>query len=196
MQKVWDSVHSTQQIFRKLVNAFSFPGSKLSISNEVSGIEIKTLVSKPIIGLLLTILDSEVSFHISGEQLDLAVAEQQISQLTGARNVQLEEANFCILLSSNSMVADWSSIPEGNLEEPHLGATIIIETEWASREWEISGPGIQSSKKVDLGKQSDQWIPLRNEKNREFPLGVDVILVGKEGDIVALPRTTVIREVA
>jgi alpha-D-ribose 1-methylphosphonate 5-triphosphate synthase subunit PhnH len=51
----------------------------------------------------------------------------------------------------------------------------------------VPGAGLE----VGLGRE---WIAARAAKNREYPLGVDMIFVDPEGRVAALPRTTGVAE--
>ncbi|MDT8296906.1 MAG: phosphonate C-P lyase system protein PhnH, partial [Spirochaetaceae bacterium] len=102
---------------------------------------------------------------------------------------------------------------EGTLENPHLGATIIMElasfhsnddsnqvpfsaADGAadSAEWILSGPGIPGEKRLWTSGKS-HWMERRNSRNSEYPLGLDLVLIHSDGYAAALPRTTRINRV-
>jgi alpha-D-ribose 1-methylphosphonate 5-triphosphate synthase subunit PhnH len=82
----------------------------------------------------------------------------------------------------------------GHLEDPHRSATLIVQVPTLSRgnSWEITGPGVKDFKTIQLGLTTN-WDKVRAERNAEYPLGLDILLVEKGGKLMALPRTTQMR---
>ncbi|MCG8483376.1 MAG: phosphonate C-P lyase system protein PhnH, partial [Clostridia bacterium] len=70
-------------------------------------------------------------------------------------------------------------------------ATIVAEVNQITNERELilQGPGIEDKNelKVDL---NGHWVEKRRLKNIEYPLGVDMIMVDKNSNLVGIPRTT------
>jgi alpha-D-ribose 1-methylphosphonate 5-triphosphate synthase subunit PhnH len=58
---------------------------------------------------------------------------------------------------------------------------------------QLSGPGVEPGAALDIAP-GGSWLAARAERNREYPLGVDMILADSAGRIVALPRTTLVGE--
>jgi alpha-D-ribose 1-methylphosphonate 5-triphosphate synthase subunit PhnH len=36
----------------------------------------------------------------------------------------------------------------------------------------------------------NDWLKIRNFKNKEFPLGIDMIFIDREDNLMSIPRTT------
>ncbi|NJK97815.1 MAG: phosphonate C-P lyase system protein PhnH [Bacteroidales bacterium] len=84
----------------------------------------------------------------------------------------------------------------GILEYPEKSATIIIDVENIydvpkDQTFEIilRGPGVETEKRVYVRNISLSVLQALKEQNAEFPLGVDVILTDKEGNILCIPRS-------
>jgi alpha-D-ribose 1-methylphosphonate 5-triphosphate synthase subunit PhnH len=79
----------------------------------------------------------------------------------------------------------------GTLEEPWRGATLILEVSRLSEGGEVllEGPGIASRSALGVEGLETGWLSLRAERCAEYPLGLDLILVDRDGRLAALPRT-------
>lgn len=188
----WDPVHHTQRVFRKLVTAFSFPGRAVDVSRESDDIEIESAVTKPILALALTLLDGEVGFCCIGP--GAADAETQISRLCTVPVAPTSTARYVFVLDGAHAATAIREAHTGTLEAPHLGATIVVQTEFGDPPRTASGPGIDGTTAIDFGRHAAGWLAPRESANREFPLGVDIILVDPTGQLIALPRTTRINQ--
>jgi alpha-D-ribose 1-methylphosphonate 5-triphosphate synthase subunit PhnH len=141
---------------------------------------------------MLMLLDAEVTFHIlGGETQNIS---RYINQLTYSKVVPLEEADFIYVLEGADSEEIEGAIIRckiGDLVNPHLSATLIIEVEKISnhRDLVLSGPGIKGEKYISISGETD-WVKLRAEKNIEYPLGIEMYFVDKNYNLLALPRTT------
>lgn len=202
-----DKVHDVQSVFRKMVSAHSFPGRIMHFETEMSGIDGDLSLPPHMILPALVLLDAETGFAVISEES--ASRDKLVSRLTYARSVPVPEADFILVLKGEEQAMTAIELArEGTFENPQLGATLILETDflWSDDldnevstdevnektgvpEWILSGPGIKAERCLWI-PDSRCWVDLRNERNREFPLGVDIILVDREGRLAALPRTT------
>ena len=57
----------------------------------------------------------------------------------------------------------------------------------------LEGPGIANTENVEIAG-SEYWMDARAEANKEYPLGVDMILIDRQSNIMCLPRTTIIHD--
>lgn len=176
---VWSPLYQ-QRAFRALMTAFSFPGRRqpLPLCSDATG---PTCIAA-------VLCDNEVSLA----DPDQLIQPADIRRL-GIREASLESAGF--------IIADGSRAPDfapalGSLAEPEQGATIIVRV--ASLEGSndfpliLEGPGIQDTQALAVSGLNSQWLAERARWNRNFPMGVDLILVD-DTQVVALPRTTRIR---
>lgn len=190
-----DTVHDLQHVYRKLIDAMSRPGTVQDIGSEIEklgdfkGNEGALLVA-------MTVLDTEVTFHVFSEKQE--EVSQLISQLTNAKQAEAEEADFLFVLhdaAEGSLEAAIRRAKAGTLVNPHESATIIAWTSSLSdgNQIVLTGPGIKSetAAKLSLG---DEWMKAREEKNSEFPCGIDLIIIAGSS-LLCLPRTTQIRQV-
>ena len=81
--------------------------------------------------------------------------------------------------------------PRGTELEPETAATLFLQADEQTR-WEpvvLQGPGIQSPMrtKVPLSRAS---LEARARACNSFPLGIDIVAVDHDANVLALPRTT------
>lgn len=188
-----DQVHDLQQAYRRVLRATTFPGRLEDLREEAARLDIACPCHPATLILAMLLLDAEVAFAVTGE----AAAElgRLFSQLTLARPAPTGEASFVFVAGPASDANDaFRAASCGSLADPHLGATIVMEVERLSPEGPLAlgGPGIEGERRLGV-ERDPAWITLREERNREFPLGLDVCLVDRESRVASLPRTTCVR---
>lgn len=189
---MFDMVHDVGFAYRKLVKANSYPGDVVSIAKYSKKNSININFFDHTLLMAYMLLDAEVTFHVVGH--DSNMSANMIGRLTYARHVELEEADFIFVLNSASDEAVLEAIKRakiGNLIDPHLSATIIMEADSVTggENFSLYGPGIETSKDIRLNMPYE-WEIARGEKNCEYPLGIEMYLIDAAGDMIALPRTT------
>ena len=192
-----DAVHDLQKVFRKVLAATASPGSIIDLAGEAGLLDLDLPLNKGILLVALALLDAETSFAVASA--DRSAQSETILHMTYAKSAREAEADFVFVLGGADAAGAIAGARIGTLVDPHLGATIIVEVESleAGVGLELSGPGIESRARLGVRMAADHgaaWIAARSAKNREFPLGVDLILVDARCRLAALPRTTFIRE--
>ncbi|MEQ1668557.1 MAG: phosphonate C-P lyase system protein PhnH [Sulfuriferula sp.] len=170
---VWQA-HTQQRLFRRLVDAFAYPGRVLDAADSGASAQL---------AVLATLLDAEVS---------LADPHGLVASKDSARLMALsalpEQARF--------IVADAASAPDftpalGCLESPEFGATLILQVQClgVGTSYLLTGPGIASATVLAVDGLHPDWVAQRVSWVAAYPLGVDIILCDATS-FVALPRTT------
>ncbi len=180
INSIWQT-QTQQQIFRKLLQCFSFPGEIVSLKEHLG-------VDSILVGILATILDKSVSWNDD----DNLVSQSDRLLLQSPLN-NTENAQYVVRNAMKSPVDNFK-INLGDLCNPEKGATLILLGEAIGKgdlKLQLTGPGIPNSKNILLQGFDPHWFTMRNQWNRNFPLGVDLILVDTE-QVLALPRTTTI----
>ncbi|MFJ8068176.1 phosphonate C-P lyase system protein PhnH [Peribacillus sp. NPDC096447] len=191
-----DVVHDIQTVYRKLVTATSRPGTLVVLEREAKTLDVQMECLSSTILLALTVLDPEVTFNVIAKEEE--AVSRMINQLTYSKPVDLPEADFIFILhdaSDEQMKEALTKAKVGNLLNPHESAMIILEVPDVTKGdfMILSGPGIQEESFISLPNVS-AWLGVRNEKNIEFPLGIDMYFVDQQDRLIALPRTTQIKE--
>lgn len=167
-----------QQLFRGLLDAFSYPGRIAACAAPGT---------PSWLALLSALVDGQTTLADPRQLLD----ESSRSKLE-ARLASPEQAAFILL--------DGSRAPEllpnlGTLEAPETGATLLLRVEAlhdtgaGALRLQLSGPGIRQPLSIGVDGLHADWIAARNDWVGSFPLGVELVLCDAQR-IVALPRTT------
>ncbi len=191
-----DIVHDLQAVYRKMVDSTSRPGliSNLQREAELLEADIQPDCTALLI-VALTLLDQEVSFKVVSKNEE--TVSTIINQFTYAKPTDIEEADYIFVLKDamTSLKEVLAKAKPGTLKNPQHSATIFIEAEKVSSggPLQLTGPGIESTVSVEIVTQGD-WIESRQEKNKEYPLGVDLMFIDGAHRLLSLPRTTQIIE--
>jgi len=166
-----------QQLFRSLLDAFSYPGR----------IQTSPLNAETWLALLSVLVDGQTTLSDPQDMVD----ELDWPKLEVQR-VPSELAAFVLL--------DGSRAPEfvpslGTLEAPEGGATLLLrvaslhDDDSSALRMRLTGPGIREAVSISVDGLHQDWITARNDWVSSFPLGVELVLCD-EKRFVALPRTT------
>lgn len=167
-----------QQLFRGLLDAFSYPGRIATCANRDAPAWL---------ALLAALVDGATTLADPQQMLD----ETWWPKLE-ARRVAPEQAAFIML--------DGSRAPElvpnlGTLEAPEFGATVLLRVDAITAgatgdvRLRLSGPGVPQPVFIGLEGLHPDWIAARNDWVANFPLGIEMVLCD-EHRFVALPRST------
>ena len=185
----FDMVFDIQHAYRQVVHAFAYPGEIVSLKQEADRLEAE-LPCRAATGVLLyMLLDADTSFHaVEEEQLT-----DSITRLTYCQSCSLETAAHVIVTGKHRdrLCEIMQKVQTGTLEDPHLGATLLVECDSLQEgdELILRGPGIPHAHTIASPLNSD-WVEVRALVNEEFPLGFDMLLIDADANCMALPRTT------
>lgn len=191
-----DLVHDTQEVFRTILHCMSRPGTIKNIEEIGRPIGQHDDCHHSIFVTAITLLDAEVRFHIVGENAE--EIGEHLSSFTFSKVTELHEADYIFIMkdASEQIISNvFKKAKKGTLTNPDQSATILIETDRFSpgSRLTLEGPGIKHTEKVDIDA-SECWLAERAEANKEYPLGVDMILVDRDSNMMCLPRTTMIHD--
>lgn len=182
---MFDYVHDSQEIFRQMLYAISNPGEYVNIKKQMEKLEDNL---RHLLVIALTLLDKETSYSVLGDD----EFEKLLWQLTYADNRD-EMASYIFVsqkCSEEKISEILSKCNPGTMTDPHTSTTLIISIDEDENHVLISfmGPGIKNSKTVEMSEYTKNWIIQRDIKNYEYPLGVDMYFVSKNGDLLSIPR--------
>lgn len=173
---IWQPARQ-QQLFRSLLDAFSFPGR----------IQACQAGAAPWLALLSALVDGQTTLSDPQDMLE----ESGWPKLEVER-VPSERAAF-IVLDGSYAPAFLPSL--GTLEAPEGGATLLLrvaalhDDDGGALRMHLSGPGIRQPLGIGVDGLHHDWITSRNDWVSSFPLGVELVLCDAQC-FVALPRTT------
>lgn len=191
-----DLVHDVAEAYRELVFANSYPGDVVNIEAYVKHNQIETELSDALLLMAFMLLDAEVTFCII-DDADKEIANL-IKRMTYSKEASCEKADFIFIRNTATTGEKQQALKNakvGTLVDPHLSATIICEVDGLMKgnHYQLSGPGIDNVKQVQI-QGFEEWHQIRAEKNKEFPIGIEIYLIDSAEQLMALPRTTMVTQ--
>lgn len=184
-------VLDAQQTFRTLLNAMAHPGTLHYLTPRPG--------ETPEQSVCFALIDFEVSYAIAnpGDDDDADALEHWLAQRTGSRHASVADAAFVIAYGPLPDTA-WHAILRGTLAFPDTGATIIYvlpavgETAPGvpATRLTLAGPGIATTQELDVSGLAPAEFAALAHANREYPMGVDVILLDAAGRMACIPRSS------
>lgn len=176
-----DSVHATQQVFRKALAAMSEPG----LEHEVTGAPALDRLAPATYALCLSLFDADTPIWVS-PSLDSPMLRANLAFHCGCPFVDAPE-NAAFALVDESMEALTAFNP-GTDRDPDVSCTVLIQAKalegGPATTW--TGPGISDSRVVHLPLPGTLWA---QRSAHGFPKGLDFFITAGTR-FVGLPRST------
>lgn len=181
-----DPVHDSQRLFRQILQAMSEPGTLHEL--QVPSPPRDAPIGLALWGALLTLCDLDTQLWIA-PALDSPELRDALHFHTGCRLTNVpSEADFALVMPDT--LATETDFAIGNDSYPDRSTTLLVAVECLSNEgpWQLSGPGIETQRMLDIG-QADALMSQLNTNRSRFPCGLDAILTCGER-LAAIPRST------
>ncbi|MFM9278326.1 phosphonate C-P lyase system protein PhnH [Paenibacillus jiagnxiensis] len=187
-----NQVHDIQQVYRKVVDALSRPGRVQDLSDVAGKEERRKDIYPATLVLARMLLDTEVTFKVFAENEEELT--QLIRRLTYAKQAGASDADYIFIAHTaldDHLNEALHMAKIGDLDNPHQSATLIVElpSVYGGEQRILKGPGIEHTA-VCAAQAPAGWERVREERNLEYPLGVDLIFTDAAQLLLALPRTT------
>jgi alpha-D-ribose 1-methylphosphonate 5-triphosphate synthase subunit PhnH len=174
------------------INRNNFRSSLKSLARPGKEQAILPLFGSGLLGMASVFLFSEVTHYYRGD-LDFEL----IRALCGSRHTEADKADY--LFFDAPREEHLEPVKSGTPESPELSATLLFTYNEhhlvGGVGVVISGPGIDCSRELTL-PVNRQFIEKMQEKNENFPMGVDLFFISWNNRILGLPRTTHIEVVS
>ncbi len=187
----YSEVFDSQKIFRKILDSMARPGKINNLVEVRITPPLQLNTSSALIGFAL--LNPDVSFYSVNNQDE--VNEYLKVNTSSTPALSINDADF-VFIHGNAMDEIIGSIKKGELEYPEDNATLIIDVEKIetlptdqSCQLILRGPGVKSEEIIYIKGIANEILAEIKNANNEYPLGIDVILSDKEGNIICIPRT-------
>ncbi|MEM9832717.1 MAG: phosphonate C-P lyase system protein PhnH [Bacteroidota bacterium] len=189
-ETAYDTIFQAQADFRLIMDCMANPGKIHQLSADIQAVEA-LLPASALVGLAL--MNADVSFYVgNGHQ----TAESYFVLNTSARPASAAQADFLFLGGQEDAASAILDAPEGELAYPEKGAFIILETMGVSNEplpdalaLVLRGPGVDGERQLFVQGLNGQVLEALNQKNQEYPLGIDTIFTDPAGHTLGLPRS-------
>lgn len=187
-------VFDTQQLFRQLLDSMSYAASVKNVHSICNGCDYAMDLYKSTQAIAISLLDTDTSYCVYGDKN----IDEKMAMITYCQRKNVDEADYIFIAYDNQFelahVLEQAKV--GTMIDPHKSATIIVECNscTAGKTYRCKGPGIKDTKDIKININCD-WLEARNETNIEFPMGVDIIFLDKNYNLLALPRTTQVERI-
>ena len=190
--KKFDAIFDTGKLFRSVLDSMAYAGSVINTKESCVYCDYKLGINKTMQALIMMLLDTDTDYAVIKNE----DVESKISILTYCKKAEIDSAHYIFVLESSDLAYAINKANSGTLLDPQDGATIIVNCKSVTKgvHYIATGPGIKDKQDVFIDIKED-WITSRNAKNIEFPLGIDLIFVDKQFNILSIPRTTNIKRV-
>jgi len=166
-------------------NRHNFRASLEALARPGAVYLLEPVLGSGLLAMASLLLFGETTYFYQGNR-DFGI----IRATCGTTSARVEEADYIFADKENLEILQKAK--EGASESPELGATLLFG--WTGQEGRktgvcLSGPGVQGILETSL-PLSPEFIRRLQEKNEQFPLGVDLYLIGSDHSLLGLPRTT------
>lgn len=195
-----DTVEQSQAYFRFLLKAMSEPGTiidtdKFNIDTSKLDLSKATNTSQQVFSstweIMQAVLDSDCTIYLSPILAEPTLI-QSIQFYTDATITDTtKNADFAFLTLAELTTTD--EFNSGTLEAPHHSCTMVIQVNNITHNPQLilSGPGIKTSKSIEIENLSPEQTRQIENNHRNYPCGLDFIFTTPK-QIMALPRSTLI----
>ncbi len=191
----YNQVFDGQKHYRTLLQCTARPGTIGQIDDAL--LDLPLQLNRATALLARALFSGDISYYLDEDQ---AQAANFLRNETAAKPAAAEQADFLILTGVNRLEGLQLAKP-GTLSFPDQGATVVLQVAAISPapladslRLTLTGPGIESETVVFVLGASEEFFATLQERNAEFPLGVDVFLtcdsLSAGPCVMALPRTT------
>ncbi len=191
LESTFDQVFTAQQFYRLLLDAMARPGKIVALSK--LEIDPPEGLSWSIAGLAFTLLDQETTFAVLPDHESWS---RYLCLNTGSRQAAVPGAEF-IIIDGRVDLPELMEANRGILLFPDRGATLMVMVSavggaGADTRLTLQGPGIHGKVSLALGGLCPGNLERVQTLNREFPLGVDLIISDHRGALVCIPRSSTV----
>lgn len=197
-ETAFDQVFDSQAAFRALLDAMSRPGSvqRLPVvpTSPPPGFNGNALT------ILRTLCDNRVTVGVASPAgADAEAWCEYVALNVGSPLAPSSDAGY-VVFDGAALHPDFATLGLGDPEYPEHGATAIVQVRALGGEagadalsLELSGPGVDGSRTLSVAGLHRDYLTARDRACSEYPLGIDMLLVGPAGRVTALPRSTTIQ---
>lgn len=181
-------IFDSQKNFRAIMDAMSKPG-KVKKLTEHKFINYPANFNPYVLSVLKTLGDNSVSFSAPVEALKYI----ELNTLMVTEN--LKKADYHVFYGDRYL-NEIMDVKIGTAEFPEDSATLVISVEdikegtSSGLSARLKGPGIKDFNDITFKGLDIRYMADIKELNSSYPLGIDVILVGLDGSIACISRTT------
>jgi len=191
----YNQVFDGQKHYRTLLQCTARPGTIGQLDDVL--LDVPSQLNRATALIALALFSGDSAYYLSENEATVA---NFIQREAASKPVSAEHADFLILTDVNQ-IEGLQKASTGSLSYPDLGATVVLQVKAISPaplanslRLTLTGPGIESETVVFVLGASEVFFATLQDRNAEFPLGVDVFLtcdsLSAGPCVMALARTT------
>jgi alpha-D-ribose 1-methylphosphonate 5-triphosphate synthase subunit PhnH len=191
----YNQIFDGQKHYRTLLQCTARPGTIGQLDDAL--LDLPSQLKRATALLAQALFSGDISFYLDENETQAA---NFIRRETAAKSASAEQADF-LILTGGSRIEGLQQAKLGTLSFPDQGATVVLQVAAISPaplanslRLTLTGPGIESETVVFVLGACEEFFATLQERNAEFPLGVDVFLtcdsLSAGPCVMALPRTT------
>ncbi|MBI1204104.1 MAG: phosphonate C-P lyase system protein PhnH [Rhodopseudomonas sp.] len=186
----FDAAFASQAAFRAVMNCMARPGTIATLK----GIAAPAPFTPATAALVKSLADYDSPIWLDASFSAAPETADWIRFHTGAPlTADPAKAAFALIADPQAMPA-LTQFAQGSEEYPDRSTTLIIQvTSFSGPAFELTGPGIKTSRVIAIQSLPANFIDLMADNRELFPRGVDLILTAGTA-IAALPRSLRIAE--
>jgi alpha-D-ribose 1-methylphosphonate 5-triphosphate synthase subunit PhnH len=190
----FDFIHDSQKTFKTLMLALAFPGiirQLDALSSSFPGLDVGFILQP-----FLTLLDLETTFYVNCQDGELQEKITHYLEInTNSQSKKHPHADFILCLDP-SLDRRFLELKKGTLSQPNKSATVFYLVDRLEElpikntlELSLIGPGIKEIQSIYVSGLALAEIEHWNEANQNYPMGIDIYLVSRSGNIIGIPRS-------
>ena len=199
-ETIFDDVFDSQRVIRTLLEVLARPGTVGSLPALDYRFPPEDFCA-PALSIMKTLCDHRVSFSV-GAPAHRAAWVRYLEVNLATPVAEPADAGY-VLFDGSSFDEDFSRLSTGCLEFPEASATALLGVgllESLPREngstgmatLRLSGPGVKATASLRVAGLDPRYLEQRARANRFYPLGIDLLLVDRDGRVAGIPRTSAI----
>jgi alpha-D-ribose 1-methylphosphonate 5-triphosphate synthase subunit PhnH len=179
--------YSAQRGFGLLLDSLARPGTLVRLEVAAG--------TPPALLPAVTLADVEVALGVVGDEEWAAAAHA----VTGAPRADIAEADLVVALRPLAP-DELLRLRRGSALAPEKGARLVLavdqlDADTGALRLTLTGPGVPDEQAVGVTGLSHDVVTALQHANSEFPAGLDVHLVARDGVLASIPRSATVRVV-
>jgi alpha-D-ribose 1-methylphosphonate 5-triphosphate synthase subunit PhnH len=193
-ETAFNEVYDSQMTFRLLLDGMARPG-KIELLNRYEYKFIPRNFNPHCLTILKTLCDNTSSFYSSMNNDEIY---KYLEVNTGSNFNESDRADY-IIFNGKNFNDEFLKVNKGTIEFPENSGTVIITVNEISQNKteesgilsiKLTGPGIKHCTEIFIKGLDREYLNNFIIMNKNFPLGIDLLIVDNEGKLVCIPRTS------
>lgn len=182
-----DPTRGAQRAFRAVLEALARPTRSYPIAGPA---ETPAPLAPAAAAVALTLCDEQTPVWLDAALTGTAAADWIVFH-TGAPLVTAPRDAAFAFATGFATLPPLADFAQGTHEQPHLSTTVVVDVRGGTgnARFTATGPGIPDTAALEAAWASKDFAKQWQRNTAQFPLGVDLVLVG-ESTVQGLPRTT------